>query len=575
MSYQVIARKWRSQNFSELVGQTHITQTLMNALKSDRLPHAFLFTGPRGTGKTSTARILAKSLRCPNAKDFDPCGKCRECEDIANGRAVDVIEIDGASNNGVDAIRELRESVGYMPSSGKFKIYIIDEVHMLSGSAFNALLKTLEEPPEHVIFIMATTEVQKIPNTILSRCQRYDFRRISTRLIADHLKHICDKEGIKTDNEALWAIARQGDGSMRDSQSLLDQAISFSGGHLSLEKVTDVLGLTDRRMIVDTIEGLINRDQKLVTKVIQKLFSSGYDPIIYMRDLLEELRHLLLVKIAPNEATGLVDLANEEIDLLKKMSQALSEEDVHLLFDMGLKGAADIHRAPDTRVVLEMVLLRMSLAPRVQDLAKALSSGQFTVAAESPLVSQPANSPTAVKGAKIADHLAALSNAAQPKTPRATPTANQSAPNSYVPTPPPRVQEAPGVSRWMDLVEKIKHVNPTVAAKIEHLHVLELTGDKLELGIPEKYKFLTAQVAEPAFMRKMTNYISTFWGQTLTVTFKELSDATTTTQSANQVAQKKSAADKQQLEEDVENHPLVKSAKNIFGTKITSIKERR
>ncbi len=548
----------------------------MNALKSDRLPHAFLFTGPRGTGKTSTARILAKSLRCGQALDFVPCGACSDCEDIATGRAVDVIEIDGASNNGVDAIRELRESVGYMPSSGKYKIYIIDEVHMLSGSAFNALLKTLEEPPPHVIFIMATTEVQKIPNTILSRCQRYDFRRISTRLIADHLKHICEKEGVKADNEALWAIARQGDGSMRDSQSLLDQAISFSGGHLSLDKVTDVLGLTDRRMIVETVEGLIDRDVKKMTMVIEKLFSSGYDPIVYMRDLLEELRHLLLIKIAPHNATGLVDLANEEIDLLKKMSASLTEEDVHLLFDMGLKGAGDIHRAQDTRVVLEMVLLRMALAPRIQDLAKAFASGQFaTMATQDPLVSQPANAPNAVKGANIAQHLAALSQAAHPKTAKPTPAANQSSPIAYVPTPPPTSSEPPGESRWLDLVEKIKKVNTTVAAKIEHLHVLQLTGDKIELGIPEKYKFLTAQVAEAGFKRKMTNYISTFWGQNLEVVFKELSDASTTTQSASQVAQKKSAADKQQLETDVENHPLVKSAKNIFSTKITSIKESR
>ena len=253
LAYQVIARKWRPNSFNELVGQSHVSQTLLNALKSDRLPHALLFTGPRGTGKTSSARILAKALRCPNAVDFTPCNSCSDCEDIAAGRSVNVIEVDGASNNGVDAIRELRDAVGYMPSTGKYKVYIIDEVHMLSMSAFNALLKTLEEPPEHVVFVLATTEVHKIPNTVLSRCQRFDFRRIPFRAIAEHLGNICKSENISAEEQALWLLARQGEGSMRDSQSLLDQVITFSSGNITLQRVVEVLGLTDRQLLTDTL----------------------------------------------------------------------------------------------------------------------------------------------------------------------------------------------------------------------------------------------------------------------------------------------------------------------------------
>ncbi len=375
MAYQVIARKWRPQSFHDLVGQEHISTTLLNALRSQRLPQALLFTGVRGTGKTSSARILAKSLRCTNSKDFVPCGLCRDCEDIAGSRSLDVIEIDGASNNGVDAIRELRETVGYMPSSGQFKIYIIDEVHMLSTSAFNALLKTLEEPPAHVIFIMATTEAQKIPNTILSRCQRFDFRRIASRQIAAQLTKICDAENVKTEPEAVWLIARQADGSMRDSQSLLDQVITFSGGELTLAKAIDVLGLTDRTVLLETVSALVTRDTAKTVEVIEKIFKAGYDAKVFAQDLLEELRNTLLVRLCPDDPTRVVDLPDVEIQNLRDITQTLSDEDIHLLFDMCLKGVNDILRSQDARIVLEMLLLRMAAAPRVASLA-ALAAGQ-------------------------------------------------------------------------------------------------------------------------------------------------------------------------------------------------------
>jgi DNA polymerase III subunit gamma/tau len=308
LAYQVIARKWRPQSFHDLVGQEHISTTLLNALRNNRLPQALLFTGVRGTGKTSSARILAKSLRCPNAKDFVPCGVCSECEDIANSRSLDVIEIDGASNNGVDAIRELRETVGYMPSSGRYKVYIIDEVHMLSTSAFNALLKTLEEPPAHVVFIMATTEAQKIPNTILSRCQRFDFRRIPSRQIAAQLQKISESEGVKVEPEAVWLIARQADGSMRDSQSLLDQVITFANGDLTLAKAVEVLGLTDRTVLLEAISALVSRNTQATVDLIEKVFKAGYDPKVFAQDLLEEIRNALLVRLCVDDPTRVVDL---------------------------------------------------------------------------------------------------------------------------------------------------------------------------------------------------------------------------------------------------------------------------
>jgi DNA polymerase-3 subunit gamma/tau len=375
VSYQVIARKWRPQTFAELVGQGHVAQTLLNGLKSGRLAHALLLTGPRGTGKTSTARILAKSIRCPNAKDFVPCNTCAECNDIAQGRALNVMEIDGASHNGVDAIRELRDTIGFMPSTGRFKVYIIDEVHMLSTSAFNALLKTLEEPPDHIVFVLATTEVQKIPNTILSRCQRLDFRRIPAREVVARLKSICDQETVTIDDGSLWLIARQSEGSMRDSQSLLDQVITFSNGHVTAESTAQALGLSDRNLLLDVLRVLVQRDEGSIVDMVQRTYQAGVDAKVFVQDLLQEIRHLLLVKMGLNSSHQLLDLPDSEVEFLKSISRDLSVEDVHLLFDMALKGAQDVVKAFDPQLVLEMLLFRMAAAPRIEPLFEGAGDG--------------------------------------------------------------------------------------------------------------------------------------------------------------------------------------------------------
>ena len=307
MSYLVLARKYRPQNFDELVGQSHITELLRKSIESGRIAHAFLFCGPRGIGKTSTARILAKSLNCHNGPTLKPCGECSACLEIASGNSFDVIEIDGASNRGIDEIRTLRENVKFAPSYGRYKIYIVDEVHMLTSDAFNALLKTLEEPPEYVKFIFATTEVQKVPATILSRCQRFDFKRIQVEVIMDNLKSICSKEQLKANEEALFAIAKASQGSMRDALSILDQLSALSDKGIDAADVFSMLGMVEIEFLFDLTDALIARSCVKALDIFNQVIERGKDIKQLGKDLTEHFRHLMIVKVGGVSLNGLID----------------------------------------------------------------------------------------------------------------------------------------------------------------------------------------------------------------------------------------------------------------------------
>ena len=571
MSYEVIARRWRPQDFTGLVGQDHIRTTLQNALKANRLHHALLFTGPRGTGKTSTARILAKSLRCPNAVDFIPCNKCSECEEITSGRSMNVIEIDGASNNGVDAIRELRDTVGYMPSSGKFKLYIIDEVHMLSTSAFNALLKTLEEPPEFVYFVMATTDVHKIPNTVLSRCQRFDFRRIPTRIIAAHLQLICERDGVKFEPDALWTIARQGDGSMRDAQSLLDQTINFTNGNLQRDLVVTTLGLTDRGLLMDLLTAILHRQTAEVVNGLKRLHDSGSDAKLFLLDLMEQVRNTLLLKISGDRS--LIDLPDSEQEALIQQSAALTGEDLHLLFDMCLKGAQDLARAADTLLVLEMILLRMANAPRVEAFGTGMGLGHRPKG-----IGSTANGigPVA-KGQGLATPMPHASEP-MPHAPGPMPEPHApSSPKNFAPQKTATV-EAAIEHRYKDLVEKIKEVNGLIGAQLENCFVMKLDGKALTLGIAPKHKFLFDKINHPDFKKKVGNYINSFWGPGFTLTValgSEMVAGEAALPSPKAITDKIEGDRQQAIRTAVEAHPLMQSVKSVFKAEIKSIKETK
>ena len=315
MVYEVLARKWRPQFFQDVVGQEHITQTLVNAIKSDRIAHAYLFSGARGVGKTSVARILAKALNCLELEDGNPCGRCTSCLEITRGSSVDVQEIDGASNRGIDEIRELRENIKYMPSASRFRVYIIDEVHMLTLQAFNALLKTLEEPPPHVKFIFATTEPHKVPITILSRCQRFDFKRIAVSLIMKHIEEITEKEGIEISKPGVSIIAREAEGSMRDAESLLDQVISYAGTKVTEKDIIDILGIIDRDLLFDISGAIIDGSAEKCIEIVEKIYSYGYDIKEFYRALMDHFRNMIVCLIASDR--NLLDLTGDDLDALK------------------------------------------------------------------------------------------------------------------------------------------------------------------------------------------------------------------------------------------------------------------
>ena len=323
MGYLVTARKWRPQVFSSVAGQEHITETLKNAIKNNRIAHAYLFTGPRGVGKTTTARIFAKALNCTNLKNAEPCNECDNCKDIQNSQLLDIIEIDGASNRGIDEVRTLRESVKYAPTRGKYKIYIIDEVHMLTKESFNAFLKTLEEPPEHTIFIFATTDVHKVPLTIISRCQRFDFRRIQMDTIKETLLQIAKAENIKIDDKTLTIISKKADGALRDAESYFDQVVSFCGDKIDSETVAKMLNLIDDEIYFEISDAILNKNFKSVFEVTNKIYDNGWDFIDFMEGLIEHFRNIMTVILT--EKTSLTETAdvyrNRYMDYMDKFSE--------------------------------------------------------------------------------------------------------------------------------------------------------------------------------------------------------------------------------------------------------------
>jgi len=357
MTYEVFARKWRPQVFEDVIGQEHVIHTLINAIKTDRIAHAYLFSGPRGVGKTSIARILAKALTCAQGTPGVPCNRCHSCLEITQGSSVDVQEIDGASNRGIEQIRELRENIKYMPSSSPFRIYIIDEVHMLTLPAFNALLKTLEEPPAHVKFIFATTEPHKVPVTILSRCQKFDFKRIPLALLVKQMEKITSEESIDISRSGLTLIAREAEGSMRDAESLLDQVVSYTGPKVEDRQITDILGVIDRTLLFEASRAVLEGSAKTCIEIVNQIYNYGHDIKEFYRALMDQFRNLLMSLVAPYD--DLLDMVESDREALKVQAERAGKEKLQQILNYLVAREESLRFTSHPRLVLETIMVRL------------------------------------------------------------------------------------------------------------------------------------------------------------------------------------------------------------------------
>jgi DNA polymerase-3 subunit gamma/tau len=470
VSYEVFARKYRPQTFDDIVGQTHVTRTLKNAVEQNRLAHAYLFVGPRGTGKTSTARILAKALNCIHGPTVTPCGKCDNCREIAGGNSLDVIELDAASNRGIDDVRELRDNVRYAPAKGRFKIYIIDEVHMLTKEAANALLKTLEEPPKHVIFCLATTEPEKLPITILSRCQRFDLHRIATNLIAQQLQSIATKEKLMLSAAAAYAIARGAEGGMRDAESMLDQLVAFCGEKIEEADVLNVFGFTSQQMVADFVGRILRGETADALALLHEQCEAGKDMMKLMSDTIAYLRDLLVFKVKPD---ALSDEASAETRAAFAEQAPLLETDRVLeLIDQFAAAEGRMKWAPNKKLHFEVAAIRaiqtldQTTLDQVIENLNALRDGN----------------PVAAVASRGSGSKAEVTRVREPTITKSV--TNDSATD---------VNEI-----WSKVVAQIKTRRPFIKSWIEEAHPLGASGRNFELGFPNEQRMVMEHLSSRA-----------------------------------------------------------------------------
>jgi DNA polymerase-3 subunit gamma/tau len=587
VSYLVLARKYRPATFSEVVGQEHVTRTLGNAFAAGRVHHAFLFCGPRGCGKTTLARIVGKALNCVRGATAEPCGECPACESIGNGSAVDYQEMDGASNRGIDAIRELTEAVRYQPAVLRKKVYVIDEVHMLTTEAFNALLKTLEEPPPHVTFVLATTEPHKLPNTILSRCQRYDFKLVPASRLAQHLGAIFHKEKLAIEPGAISLVVRESGGSVRDALSLCDQIISYVGNATIAEaQVAEVLGVADRSLTRTLVRALAEGDAGGALAAVESAIERGVDEVQLARAIVRYLRDLAVLQVAPARGE-LVDASDEERAELATEAGKLERTRVTQMFDRMLRCCDELGKSLQPRLVLDCALIDVAtIEPLVPlgDLIARLGELEGRVAGRSSggggkpaprPQTQPHPAPSAGPTPKPAAAPAAVPEprSPQPSAPIVSPSgpvpkiekaASGSGPHA-IPNSPDAV-----LREWEFVLGKLEAVNVTLSGTFEPARVLAWTADRLDLGFPSEFE-MNKDLAE-ARLDVLRKVLQDEFAQSPKISVALVEAGAAPQRSVLEATRERTHAERSKREAEAREHPITKHVLQTFGAQIKEIK---
>lgn len=615
MDYQVSARKYRPASFQDVTGQPHVIKTLMNSIAGNRIAHAFLFSGSRGVGKTTVARILAKSLNCEQGPTSTPCDRCANCLEIAQGNSVDVIEIDGASNTSVDDVREIRENIKFTPFRGHYRVYIIDEVHMLSNSAFNALLKTLEEPPAHVVFIFATTEIHKIPATILSRCQHYNFRRIARAEIIQRLRYVAEQDGITLEDRSFLSIARASEGSMRDALSLLDQAVSFGGKSIRHDHLQSLLGCVPHELVHDMMDAMLTHDSPAAVHVVARLLDQGHDLRAFCAELVEHIRNLLVASVARDSQDmqclkGLIDLSEEEIGQIAVDAKRCTMDQLHELFRIFSQAEDTLRVSPRPRFVLEVAAIR------------ATRLGMTDLSATIPTTAPPAATPAISHMPTDKDNrtpqavtVGTLSQVpsrqgvsrqpaesrpvsgsvqSQPKTDR-PPLQSPSRESSASPSPRPQseapvptsssaaapkpsvaVRQSPSMKptlSWEKVVERVEQQHPNIGPFLARATFIGAENSEVTIGYAPTASVALARVQREEAIQIVSGVCTQLVGQPMRLRVVELNDGQRSGQSVAELRAVKERDHKHQLLERSRSHPLVKQTLAIFGGDVVDVRQ--
>jgi len=560
----VLARKWRPAQFSDIVGQDSVVRTLINAIHAERIHQAYLFTGSRGIGKTSIARILAKAIRCEATQLKDnwlfSCGECANCKEISSGTSIDVMEIDGASNNGVEAVREIRENAKYLPSSGSRKIYIIDEVHMLTTAAFNALLKTLEEPPAHVLFIFATTEPHKIPATILSRCQRFDFQRVNSTQIQNRLTEVTSAEGVRAESAALALIARSAEGSMRDALSLLDQVIAFSGSELTLQSVRESVSMVEGETVLGILEGIFSRKPLEALAFVEQAYSKGHDLRVLTCSLVEFMHGAILAKIGANQLGALENMSSDEWKQLSSISEKRSLEELELMFQALHHGMEWVARSPHPKLVLDVLIVKCATAETLiyVDSQRQENEGSGgTVKKPSVQVTSPK---LEIKQETKPDLKVQVPiQAPVPASPSA----------SGSPNPLSSPEKAAPIS-WENFIEHVRKPRPLLATLLEHGTLLTLpysSENILTINFHPKDSYFKEQLQSRIYNEQLIFLSREYFGQAIRIQLELKEEGESLAARKERITQEREQA----AREAAQNHPIIREAKTLFGGELGPI----